>query len=187
MKPIAIANLLRLLWVGVVTSSAAGAEPAGFPYRLPDQRPDRPLSAAMERLYDEYLAPTPEANELYSTFKFTPLNGFDYRNGDGTVTRRDPSKVIRVGGKYYVWYTYRQTETPPRGAAQGTETVPSTDWDLAEIWYATSADGFTWQEQGVAVPRPPRPHPGWRSVSTSDILVWQGKYTFIWLCSLLLW
>lgn len=54
--------------------------------------------------------------------------------------------------------------------------VPSTDWDLAEIWYATSKDGFRWQEQGVAVPRPPKPNPGWRSVSTPDILVWKGKY-----------
>ena len=156
--------------------SRAIAQPPGFPYLLPDTRPDRPLSVAMQRLYDDYLAPTPEANELYSTFKFTPLKGLDYHNGDGTITRRDPSKVIRAGGKYYVWYTHRQTPTPPRGAALGTDTIPSTDWDLAEIWYATSDDGFTWQEQGVAIPRPPKPHPGWRSVSTADILVWKGKY-----------
>lgn len=66
---------------------------------LPDKKPDRPLSAAMGRLYSDYLAPTPESNELYSTFKFTRLQGFDYRNGDGTISRRDPSKVIRVNGK----------------------------------------------------------------------------------------
>lgn len=28
----------------------------------------------------------------------------------------------------------------------------------------------------LAVPRPPNPHPGWRSVTTTDILVWDGKY-----------
>ncbi|MEM6964867.1 MAG: family 43 glycosylhydrolase, partial [Bacteroidota bacterium] len=50
------------------------------------------------------------------------------------------------------------------------------DWDLAEIWYATSKDGFTWEEQGVAIPRPPKPNVGWRSVSTTDILEWKGKY-----------
>ena len=122
------------------------AEPAGFPYRLPDKKPSRPLSVAMERLYSDYLGPTPETNELYSTFKFTPLEGFDYHNGDGTISRRDPSKVIRANGKYYVWYTHRQTATPPRGAALGGDTVPSTDWDLAEIWYAISDNGFTWQE-----------------------------------------
>jgi len=151
-------------------------EPRGFPYNLPDRKPDRPLSTAMKRLYSNYLAPTPEANELYSTFKFTPLEGFDYHGGDGTVSRRDPSKIIRVDGKYYVWYTHRGTSTPPRGAAFGTDTVPSADWDLAEIRYATSPDGFRWQEQGVAIPRPPRPRIGWRSVSTPDILVWKGKY-----------
>lgn len=169
-----------LLWLGLlmlgVLGSRAAAQSPGFPYLLPDKKPNRPLSAAMERLYDDYLAPTPKANELYSTFKFTPLEGLDYHNGDGTITRRDPSKIIRVGGKYYAWYTHRQTPTPPRGAALGTDTIPSTDWDLSEIWYATSDDGFTWTEQGVAIPRPPKPHPGWRSVSTADILVWKGKY-----------
>jgi hypothetical protein len=54
--------------------------------------------------------------------------------------------------------------------------IPSTDWDLSEIWYATSEDGFVWQEQGVAVPRPAKPAPGWRSVSTPDVLFWKGKY-----------
>jgi hypothetical protein len=56
------------------------------------------------------------------------------------------------------------------------DSIPSTDWDLADIWYATSEDGFFWEEQGVAVPRPPKPNVGWRSVSTTDILVWKGKY-----------
>ena len=56
------------------------------------------------------------------------------------------------------------------------DTIPSTDWDLSEIWYATSEDGFTWEEQGVAIPRPPKPNVGWRSVSTADILKWKGKY-----------
>ena len=54
--------------------------------------------------------------------------------------------------------------------------MPSTDWDLAEIWYATSKDGFRWEEQGLAIPRPPRPQIGWRSVATPDILRWKGKY-----------
>ena len=52
----------------------------------------------------------------------------------------------------------------------------SADWDLSEIWYATSEDGFAWKEEGVAVTRPPKPQAGWRSVSTPDILKWKGKY-----------
>ena len=152
------------------------AEPKAFPYGLPEAKPDRPLSTAMERLYTQYPTTTPRTNELFSNFRYTRLEGLDYHGGDGTVSRRDPSKVVRANGKYYVWYTKRQTATPPRGAAHGTDTVPSTDWDLAEIWYATSEDGFVWQEQGVAVPRPPKPQPGWRSVSTPDVLVWKGRF-----------
>jgi len=148
----------------------------GFPWDIPQTRPNRPLSAAMERLYNNYLTPRPEDNELFSSFKYTRITGLDYHNGDGTISRRDPSKIIYENGKYYVWYTRRHTPIPPQGAKKCTETIPSTDWDLCDIWYATSTDGFTWTEQGVAVPRPPKPHAGWRSVSTTDILKWKGKY-----------
>lgn len=152
---------------------------SAFPFILPKQKPVRPLSAAMERNYDAYLAPRPEDNELYSQFKYTQLKGLDYNGGDGTISRRDPSKVIFANGKYYVWYTHRETIVPPvggRNADQATDKIPTTDWDLADIYYATSEDGFTWEEQGVAVPRPPKPNVGWRSVTTTDILVYKGKY-----------
>jgi hypothetical protein len=102
--------------------------------------------------------------------------GFDYSGHDGTVSRRDPSKIILANGKYYVWYTKRHTATPPQGAQNCTATIPSTDWDLSDIWYATSKDGFSWHEEGVAVPRPPKPDVGWRSVTTTDILVWENRY-----------
>jgi len=157
-------------------AAAPAAAVDSFPFKLPEKKPDRPLSEAMNRLYDQYDAPAPEWSELYTNFKFTRLQGFDYHHDDGTISRRDPSKVILANGRFYVWYTHRQTATPPQGAARGTDTIPSSDWDLAEIWYATSTDGFTWAEQGVAVPRPPKPQVGWRSVCTPDILVWKGKY-----------
>ena len=160
----------------LITSETVFAQQTAFPYKLPKEKPNRPLSVAMQRNYDAYMAPRPEDNELYSQFKYTELKGFDYNNHDGTISRRDPSKVIFANGKYYVWYTHRQTPTPPQGAANSNDTIPSSDWDLCDIWYATSKDGFTWQEQGVAVPRPPKPNVGWRSVATSDILVWKGKY-----------
>ncbi|GAB3648586.1 glycosyhydrolase [Echinicola sediminis] len=130
----------------------------------------------MHRNYDAYPAPRPEDNELYSQFKYTELKGFDYNGHDGTISRRDPSKVIFANGKYYVWYTYRNTPVAPQGAAKSNDTIPSSDWDLSEIWYATSKDGINWEEQGVAVPRPPKPEVGWRSVTTTDILEWEGKY-----------
>ena len=148
----------------------------GFPFYLPKEKPNRPLSAAMQRSYDNYMAPRPEDNELYSQFKYTELKGFDYNNNDGTISRRDPSKIIFENGKYYVWYTYRNTPTPPQGADKCNDTIPSADWDLADIWYATSEDGVNWEEQGVAIPRPPKPQVGWRSVTTCDILKFEGKF-----------
>ncbi|MCM2679769.1 glycoside hydrolase family 117 protein [Echinimonas agarilytica] len=147
-----------------------------FPWDIPQTKPKMALSQAMERLYDNYLTPRPEDNPLFTSFKYTQLEGLDYNNDDGTVSRRDPSKIICVNQKYYVWYTKRHTVCPPKGPEQCSETVPSTDWDLAEIWYATSDDGFCWTEQGVAVSRPPKPELGWRSVSTPDILVWNNRY-----------
>ncbi|MBK1875947.1 glycoside hydrolase family 117 protein [Pelagicoccus mobilis] len=147
-----------------------------FPWDIPQSKPDRPLSGSMERLYENYATPRPEDNELFTSFKYTKLKGFDYRDADGTLTRRDPSKIIFENGKYYVWYTKRDTVCPPRGAANCTDEIPSTDWDLAEVWYATSEDGFTWEEQGCAVPRPAKPQVGWRSVATPDILKWKGKF-----------
>ncbi len=163
------------LLVGISLCMISSAQ-NGFPFELPKEKPKRKLSAAMERNYTAYLAPRPEDNELFTQFKYTELKGFDYNNHDGTITRRDPSKVIFANGKYYVWYTYRNTSTSPQGAEKCNDTIPSTDWDLCEIWYATSKDGFIWEEQGVAIPRPPKPNPGWRSVSTCDILEWKGKY-----------
>ncbi|MHC4495518.1 MAG: glycoside hydrolase family 117 protein [Planctomycetota bacterium] len=167
---------LLLIAVTMVFPSLGSEKPESFPFNLPKQKPDIPLSKAMERAYMDYSAPTYWWNELFSKFRYTELEGLDYHAGDGTISRRDPTKVIKDNGKYYVWYTHRNTKTPPRGAKGGTDVIPSTDWDLAEIWFATSVDGFVWKEQGVAVPRPPRPHVGWRSVSTPDVLVWKGKY-----------
>ncbi|MGX5856552.1 hypothetical protein ACWKW6_23080 [Dyadobacter jiangsuensis] len=108
---------------GQVSKKTSG----GFPFELPKQKPDRPLSAAMHRNYDEYMALRPEHNELYSQFKYTELKGFDYSNHDGTVSRRDPTKVIFENGKYYLWYTYRHTATPPQGAQKSNDTIPSAD------------------------------------------------------------
>ena len=151
----------------------------GFPWDIPQTKPDRPLSKAMERLYDNYLTPRPEDNELFSSFKYTEIEGLDYNGEDGTISRRDPSKIIRHDGKYYVYYTRRQSKEVPVGfknAKLSTDVIPSADWDLADIAYATSTDGFTWEEQGVAIPRPAKPHPGWRSVTTTGILKWKDKY-----------
>lgn len=173
--------LLLILMTAMMScqQKQAAVQAGSFPFFMPEEKPDRPLSAAVARNYDAYLSIRPEQNELYTQFKYTALKGFDYNGGNGTLTRRDPSKVIFENGKYYVWYTYRNTPVKPVGlsrAKEANDTIPSSDWDLADIWYATSEDGFTWEEQGVAISRPPKPQPGWRSVTTTDILKWEGKY-----------
>lgn len=176
MKNASLLTLLYSCFMVLMPLPGLWSEDSAFPQDMPKEKPDRQLSAAMERIYDAYPAPRPEDNELFTQFKYTELKGFDYNGGDGTITRRDPSKVIFHKGKYYVWYTYRNTPTSPQGPDNGTDTIPARDWDLCEIWYATSEDGFTWEEQGVAVPRAQYPNPGWRSVSTTDVLEWKGKY-----------
>ena len=160
------------------SSPVAAQDTPLFPYRaVPQTKPEFPLSKAMVSVYEgNHKGLDCFRNELFTNFKYTPLKGFDYHGGDGTVSRRDSTKVIRANAKYYVWYTHQETPTPPNYDGGATETVPSRDWDLAEIWYATSDAGFTWEEQGVAVKKMEKPLAGWCSVSTPDILFWKGKY-----------
>jgi hypothetical protein len=76
------------------------------------------------------------------------------------VMRRDPSDIIKVGDLFYVWYS------------KGTIS-PGYD---ATVWYATSPDGHTWTEQGMALAKG---EPGtWEgaSVFTPNILVAEGRY-----------
>ena len=146
--------------------------------RLPGEpsqhkRPDRQLSAAHARLYDKWGIYQDSTNEFYTTFKYSRISGIGKEAG---VTRRDPTTVLRINGTYYVWYTRRKTlndrdhsNKPPH--REQTWDTPVFDWDLAEIWYATSEDGFNWAEQGVAVKRGPKDAYDGRSVFTPDVLM----------------
>ncbi len=170
---------MKLKSIAAFVAVAASIECANaevFPFMIPDEKPDFPISSSMEATYDRY-APTPQQNELYSVFRFSPITGFDYSNGDGKQSRRDPSRIVKVGDTYYIWYTLRITpDGAPAGAKNCSEVIPSVDWDLSDIGYATSKDGFNWVEQGVAVHRPEAPKVGFRSISTPEILVWEDKY-----------
>ncbi len=174
-----VQSTLLAIFVAAITTGCIEQQGEYVTNAAPDLHTNYPkeaknLSAAMKR-NNTYESEYPMENELYTTYKYTDINGFDYNGGDGTRSRRDPSKVIFENGKYYVWYTHRNTIAPPNKAGY-TDVIPSTDWDLSEIWYATSEDGFTWKEQGVAIPRPPAPEIGCRSVSTADILKFDGKF-----------
>lgn len=166
--------IFLLVSVSCQTSGLYAQQTRLFPALIPTEAPsDIPFSAATGRLYDEWNPHEDRGNDLYSNFRYSPLDGLSY---DGSVSRRDPSKIVKIDGLYYVWYTRRETAVPPQGPDKATDTIPSFDWDLSDIWYATSRDGFTWEEQGPAVTRPPKGEYGWRSVTTTDILPWKGKY-----------
>lgn len=88
---------------------------------------------------------------------------------DPNFTRRDPSAVIKVGDTYYMWYSFSHTFDENKIAP----------WDLNDIYYATSKDGWTWQEQGLAVGRGEPGSFDHRSVFTTEIFVHDGKYYLV--------
>jgi len=94
------------------------------------------------------------------SFSYSDVTGI---GKDSIYNRRDPSDVIKVGNRYYVWYT--RMNSPIRSGYWGT------------IWYATSEDeGFTWQEQGMALGLGAEGKFDNHSVFTPNILAHQGKY-----------
>ena len=96
-----------LVWAGDPTQT----EP--FPAILSLTKPtDRPLSAAMQRLYDQWNPHEDRGNELYSNFKYTPLEGLELK---ANISRRDPTKVLLIDGVYHVWYTCRKAAGVPAG------------------------------------------------------------------------
>jgi hypothetical protein len=128
------------------------------------------LSAASKRALQW---PDDLGNEWFLEFgDYKPLKGdLAYEEG---VVRRDPSAVIKVDGKYYVWYT--RSTGPTQGFAGDIENEKVFPWDRSEIWYATSNDGWTWKEEGIAIGRGKKGSYDDRSVFTSEIMTYGGKY-----------
>jgi len=82
---------------------------------------------------------------------------------DSLYNRRDNSDIIKVDGTYYVWYSRMDS--------------PITPGYWATIWYATSQDeGYTWQEQGMALGLGKEGEFDSHSVFTPNILAHKGKY-----------
>lgn len=128
------------------------------------------LSAASKRALQW---PMDLGNEWFIQFgRLEPLQGdLAYEEG---VVRRDPSAIIRENGKYYVWYT--KSTGPTQGFGGDIETEKVFPWDRCDIWYATSEDGITWKEEGMAVPRGEKGAYDDRSVFTVEIMKWDDKY-----------
>lgn len=109
----------------------------------------------------------PNNKEWNNTFELSPLEG-DLAP-DSKYTRRDPSAVILVNGLYYVYYSYSLTH-------DSTKLAP---WDRNDIYYATSTDGWDWDEKGPAVKRGNNGSFDARSVFTTEIFVHEGKYYLV--------
>ena len=112
-------------------------------------------------------------NEWFIEFsKPEPLEGdLAYEKG---VVRRDPSAMILENGRYYVWYS--KSVGPSQGFGGDIENDKVFPWDRCDIWYATSKDGISWKEEGIAVARGKKGEYDDRSVFTVEIMKYQDKY-----------
>ena len=130
------------------------------------------LSAASKRALERNYA---QSSEWFLNFKTHDLKGdLAYEEG---VTRRDPSDIINVDGLYYVYYTKSTGITSGFGTGDAEKKV--FPWDKSDIWFATSNDGWTWEEKGIAVPRGEKGSFDDRSVFTCQIMVHEGKFVLV--------
>ena len=116
-----------------------------------------------------------KGSEWFCEFRQSDLDG-DFQFEEGVI-RRDPSAVIQIGGVFYVWYTKGTGETAGFGSGDPSKKV--FPWDQTDIYYATSQDGRTWEEQGLAVGRGSPGAYDDRAVFTPEIFVQDGKYYLV--------
>ena len=129
------------------------------------------LSAASRRALDYTKGP-----EWFCEFRTKTVGGDLGRCEEGVI-RRDPSAVIRVGGLYHVWYT--KSTGLSHGFGTGDFEKKTFPWDLADVWHATSGDGWQWEEQAPAVVRCTRGSYDDRSVFTPEILAHEGLFYLV--------
>ena len=101
---------------------------------------------------------------MTGTDPFAGFGGFSYRPAlpyEAGVSRRDPSPVVRAGGRYHAWYS-RSTHD-----ASGYR---------ATIWYATSAHGLRWEERGEALGRGRQGAFDEHAVFTPTVMLAEGRW-----------
>ncbi|SNR16621.1 glycoside hydrolase family 117 protein [Tenacibaculum jejuense] len=130
------------------------------------------LSAASKRALKW---PIDLGNEWFFEYEVENLKGdLAYEEG---VVRRDPSAMIKHDEKYFVWYS--KSVGPTDGFAGDIEKEKVFPWDRCDLWYATSYDGITWKEEGVAVKRGEKGTYDDRSVFTPEVMEYDGKYYLV--------
>jgi predicted GH43/DUF377 family glycosyl hydrolase len=99
---------------------------------------------------------------------YTIITGIGYEEG---ISRRDPSDIIKVGDKYYIWYT----RIPAKRDGKPTPLYNSGYYGT--IWYAISEDeGNSWVEQGEALGKGTPGTFDSHAVFTPNIISVKGKY-----------
>lgn len=118
----------------------------------------------------------PLGPEWYCEIVEKEITGDLAANNKGII-RRDPSAVIQVGDTYYTWYS--RSTGHNYGFGSGDESKKTFPWDYCDLWYATSRDGWHWEEQGMVVARGEPGSYDDRSVFTPEILAHAGKYYLV--------
>ena len=163
-----------MLCVMLFACSSPSPEAASATYSEEDKEflgipKDGQLSAASKRALERGYAQGPD---WFCDCKSYDLKG-DFAFEEG-VTRRDPSAVLSVNGKFYVYYS--RTTGITKGFHTGDPANKVFPWDLTEIWYATSEDGWTWKEEGLAVGRGAAGSYDDRSVFTPEVMQYEDKF-----------
>ncbi|NOX55145.1 MAG: family 43 glycosylhydrolase [Planctomycetes bacterium] len=101
-------------------------------------------------------------------FRYVAATGIGHEAG---VCRRDPSDVIRVGDRYYVYYTkVVRAELPASWRNLYPSGYPGT------VWCAVSADGVHWRELGRVLGLGPPGAFDSFGVFTPNVLKYRGRY-----------
>lgn len=101
-------------------------------------------------------------------FEFTEIEGIGY---EASVSRRDPSDIIKVNDIFYVWYTKIDS------LVNGIKTPLYPSGYYGSIWYAVSEDeGKTWEEVGQALGPGTKGSFDSHAVFTPNILADKGEY-----------
>lgn len=113
-------------------------------------------------------------SDWFCDFEVSEIKGLGREEG---IHRRDPSSILKIDDTYYVYYSKSYGEHV--GFHSSDLSAKVFPWDYTEIWYATSKDTYTWEEQGVAVTRGKEGRYDARSVFTPKAMKYNGKFYIV--------
>ncbi|MGI9544814.1 MAG: glycoside hydrolase family 117 protein [Cyclobacteriaceae bacterium] len=165
--------LLLIIFCGCETRNQSSNEPVEDEvYKILGITNKDNLSTASKRAIEMNYDQGPE---WWTKFRQHNLMGdLEFEEG---IIRRDPSAVIAVDSIFYVYYT--KSKGKSYGFHTGDPTKKVFPWDLSEVWCASSEDGWTWKELGLAVGRGIAGSYDDRAVFTPEVLAHEGKFYLV--------